>query len=337
MKAQKMKQRFRGFTLVELLVVIAIIGILVGMLLPAIGAAREAARRAQCANNLSQLAIGVHQYEQSFRVFPAGVIDSKGPIANTPVGYHHSWICAILPNIEQNNAYKILDRKQSIYAAANIPVRMHEISILKCPSNFTPGAYTNYAGIHHDREAPIAADNNGLFFLNSFVPAKDVEDGLSHTAMISEMLNDQSDLGWSSGTRSSLRNVSGFVHWKSGWILPRETPHGIVTSYNQDGELSAMDMGGAPALDVDVVATSKGPDYVLSDIPPELWIDLSQLSIPNGVSPASFVGGVGAMHTAGVHFAFADGAVRFMSDSTDSKILMKIAHRKDGELPPSLR
>ncbi len=331
MKARKMKQRFRGFTLVELLVVIAIIGILVGMLLPAVQAAREAARRAMCANNLSQLAIGVHQYEQSFRVFPAGVIDSKGPIANTPIGYHHSWICAILPNIEQNNAYKILDRQQSIYAAANIPVRMHEISILKCPSNFTAGAYTNFAGIHHDRESPIATDNNGMFFLNSFVPAKDVEDGLSHTAMISEMLNDQSDLGWSSGTRSSLRNLSGFVHWKRGWLPPSDKPPGIVTSYNQNGELPAMDM------DEDMVATSNGPDFVLSEIPPELWIDLSQLAVPNGVSPASFVGGVGAMHSGGVHFAFADGAVRFMSESTDSKILMKIAHRKDGELPPSLR
>jgi hypothetical protein len=152
------------------------------------------------------------------------------------------------------------------------------------------------------------------------------------------MLNDQSDLGWSSGTRSSLRNLSGFVHWKSGWILPSENPPGIVTSYDQNDELPAMEMDQDPAMDLneDVAATSKGPDFVLSEIPPELWIDLSQLSVPNGVSPASFVGGVGAMHNAGVHFAFGDGAVRFMSESTDSKVLMKIAHRKDGELPPNL-
>ena len=330
MKARKMKQRFHGFTLVELLVVIAIIGILVGMLLPAVQAAREAARRAMCSNHLSQLAIGVHQYEQSFRVFPAGVIDSKGPVSNIPIGYHHSWICAILPNIEQNNAYKILDRKQSIYAAANIPVRMHDIAILKCPSNYTAGAYTNYAGIHHDRESPIAADNNGMFFLNSFVPAKDVEDGLSHTAMISEMLNDQTDLGWSSGTRSSLRNLSGFVQRKNGWIFPSEKPPGIVTVYDETEALSSSEM------DENVFTTSTGPEYVLSDIPPELWIDLSQLAVPNGVSPASFVGGVGAMHSAGINIAFGDGAVRFISESTDSKILMKLAHRKDGELPPSL-
>jgi len=310
MKNRKMKIQQRGFTLVEMLVVIAIIGILMGLLLPAIQAAREAARRASCANNLSQLAIGVHQYEQSFRVFPPGVVDSKGPITNTPIGYHHSWICAILPNIEQNNAYKLLDRKQSIYAAANIPVRIHEISVLKCPSNNTPGAYTNYAGIHHDRESPIDADNNGMFFLNSFVHAKDVEDGLSHTAMISEKLNDRVDLGWSSGTRASLRNISGVASGQKTFVATNPTLPGTVRS--------------------------DGPDLVLSEFPPELWIDLSQLAVPKGVSPATYVGGIGAMHGAGLNFAFADGAVRFLSESTDSKILMKIAHRKDGELPPSL-
>jgi len=332
MKTRKTKIQQRGFTLVELLVVIAIIGILIGLILPAIQAAREAARRASCANNLSQLAIGVHQYEQSFRVFPAGVIDSKGPITNIPIGYHHSWICAILPNIEQNNAYRLLDHKQSIYAAANIPVRAHEISLLHCHSSSTIGAYTNYAGIHHDRESPIDADNNGMFFLNSFVLAKDVEDGLSHTAMISEKLNDQVDLGWSSGTRASLRNIIGIASGRKTFVTTNPTPPGIVTAYNQnEAQMPPRDMND------EVAETSGGPELVLSEFPAELWIDLSQLAVPKGVSPATYVGGINAMHGAGLNFAFADGAVRFLSESTDSKILKKLAHRKDGELPPSLR
>ena len=327
-----MRIQLRAFTLVELLVVIAIIGILVGMLLPAVQAAREAARRAQCSNQLSQLAIAVHQYEQSFRVFPAGVIDSKGPITNVPIGYHHSWICAILPHIEQNNAYKLLDRKQSIYAAANIPVRNHTISVLQCPSHSTTGPYTNYVGIHHDSESPIDSDNNGMFFLNSFVPARDVEDGLSHTAMISEKLSDQVDLGWSSGTRSSLRNLGIIPIYPKGLgILSYMLPGIVYPDSRADG--FAMQQSG---LRADANEFTDEVQLALSESPPEQWMDLSQLKVPNGIQPALYVGGVESFHQGGINVAFADGALRFMSISTDSKILSRIAHRKDGGLPPNL-
>ena len=75
-----------GFTLIELLVVIAIIAVLIGLLLPAVQAAREAARRAQCVNNLMQLGIAVHNYESAHEVLPPGVVDPTGPIKNLPQG-----------------------------------------------------------------------------------------------------------------------------------------------------------------------------------------------------------------------------------------------------------
>jgi prepilin-type N-terminal cleavage/methylation domain-containing protein len=84
----------RGFTLVELLVVIAIIGILVGLLLPAVQAAREAARRMQCSNNLKQLALSAHNYESSHRVFPTGYIRTSG-------GAGWGWGALMLPFMEQ--------------------------------------------------------------------------------------------------------------------------------------------------------------------------------------------------------------------------------------------
>ena len=330
MRILKMGIQRRAFTLVELLVVIAIIGILVGLLLPAVQAAREAARRAQCSNNLAQLTIAVHQYEQSFRVFPAGSINASGPISNLPIGYHHSWICAILPNIEQNNAYKLLDRKQSIYAAANIPVRNHLISILRCPSSpfWNASAVTSYAGIHHDKESPIDIDNHGVFYLNSFVPAKDIEDGLSHTAILGEKSCGQLDLGWSSGTRSSLRNLSEISIPKSNRSLSTNMLPGIVSA---DSATEGMRMRGA-----DLDGNSYETKLVLSEYPPEQWIDLTELTVPSGIQPAMYVGGVESFHQSGVNVAFADGAIRFMSNSTDIRILEKIAHRKDGGLPPSL-
>lgn len=310
----------RGFTLVELLVVIAIIGILIGILLPAVQAAREAARRAQCANNFAQLAIAVHLYEQSYRVFPAGVVNPTGPISNLPVGFHHNWICAILPNIDQGNAYKLLDRTQSIYSAINVPVRNHSISILQCPSYpfSTSRAITNYAGIHHDAESPIDVGNNGIFFLNSFVPAKDIEDGMSHTLMLGEKSADDIDLGWSSGTRASLRNVSEIKRpVDRAGTIPTELP-GIMNSTSMDKDGTHMGSLG------------------LSSDPPEQWIDLSTLTVPPGVQPKLFVGGLGSYHTGGANVAFADGAVHFLSESIDKTVLSRMAHRKDGQLPPKL-
>ena len=129
----------RGYTFIELMVVIAIIGILVALLLPAVQACREAARRNSCSNNLSQLALALCQYEMAHRKFPPGTVEAEGPILNQASGYHHNWILQLLPYLEQKNAYRFVDRSVNVYDRANQPVRFLNLTILRCPRTVAAG------------------------------------------------------------------------------------------------------------------------------------------------------------------------------------------------------
>ena len=102
----------RAFTLVELLVVIAIIGILIALLLPAVQAAREAARRSQCANNLKQIGLALLNYEDAFKTLPPSVVygcPGDRTTATAEIPYHHTWITRILPFLEQQALYDQMD------------------------------------------------------------------------------------------------------------------------------------------------------------------------------------------------------------------------------------
>ncbi len=222
-----MRHRQNGFTLVELLVVIAIIGILVALLLPAIQAAREAARRTECSQNMSQLIVAIQHYEMAWEVYPPGTLEKTGPIQNHAHGYHHSWLIQLLPYMEQKNAYQHIDRTVGVYHKKNANVRKLTISHLNCPSQAgSDEGYSSYAAVHHDLEAPIDVNNNGVFFLNSSVTYDDITDGSAYTLFVGEKITEPGDLGWMSGTRATLRNtgvsinISGFqggrINWATG-------------------------------------------------------------------------------------------------------------------------
>lgn len=139
-------RRSSGFTLVELLVVIAIIGVLVGLLLPAVQSAREAARRMQCSNNLKQLGLALHNYHDTFKEFPINYSMSEqgigGPRRNSGDNNSRqcSWMGMILPQIEQGALYNSVDWNVGLKTAAgtpttNVAIAQRVVGTFQCPSD----------------------------------------------------------------------------------------------------------------------------------------------------------------------------------------------------------
>jgi type II secretory pathway pseudopilin PulG len=196
---------------VELLVVIAIIGVLVSLMLPAIQASRETARRSSCVNNLRQLAMALSEYQFKHERLPAGVTNPSGPVRNVPEGNHLSWIVRILPELDEGARAANVDDSVGAYHARNDSVRQTCIGLLNCPSYpGVGGPISCYAGVHHHRERPIDENNRGVLFLNSKLTADDLSDGASYTLLVGEKsVRGYQDLGWMSGTAATLRNAGG--------------------------------------------------------------------------------------------------------------------------------
>lgn len=197
----------RAFTLVELLVVIAIIGILVGLLTPAVQAMRESSRRVTCQARLTPIGMALMSYHDRWQHFPVGTINESGPIKSVATGNHHNWLGRLTDLLDQPVIADRIDRSVSIYDDANADVLHLGYPGVRCPSSVTTlENVSSYVGFHHPVEKPIDETNWGVFVLNEPIRRDDVSDGLSNTVFVSEKITPFDDLGWLSGTRATLRN-----------------------------------------------------------------------------------------------------------------------------------
>ena len=298
-------RRNRGFSLIELMVSIAIICILASLLLPALRQCREAARRAQCLNQLMQVGIALQTYESAHGVLPPGTQNLTRPIVSkaSPTDQHVGWLTQLLPFFDGMQLYEQIDFRQSVYAPVHETVRAYRLSTLLCPSDPETRSggvgLTSYCGIHNDYETPIDVNQNGVLFLNSAIRYEQVDDGTSYTIFVTESRIDRGgELGWMSGTRASLRN-------------------GVVWS-NRD----TVDAGGNVAAPEFVVRAMEGAAVSLAPSPKSVLR-----------STGNEVGGPSSHHGSLFNALMGDGSVHTLSSNINPILLRQLTHRADGEVP----
>ncbi|NBR06709.1 MAG: DUF1559 domain-containing protein [Planctomycetes bacterium] len=306
----------KAFTLIELLVVIAIIGVLIGLLLPAVQKVRDAAARLQCTNNLKQIGLAMMNYESTYRTLPPGYIDNMttNPVNSVAtsnpdpiIGW--GWGTLILPYLEQEPLYKSINIgsiAMNNTSPAAIALRKTVIKGFLCPSDdsgintFTISgtggnfelAKSSYAGVNGQAELADfdTALGLGMFLRGRGVSIAEVTDGLSNTIFVGER------------SSKSAKQAVGTLPGVCTWV-------GALPGGDLDGE--------SPAL------------YILGHTG-----DPSDPHKPNTPQPDGFYHAEDftSKHSGGINFLLGDGSVRFITDNIDKQTWVKLGTRNGGEV-----
>jgi prepilin-type processing-associated H-X9-DG protein len=236
---------------VELLVVVAIIGVLVGLLLPAVQAARESARRSQCTNNLRQIGLALTAFEGRSGAFPIGCIECRyfEPPPDQPVKEARflSWNIHLLPELEQAALWHALDLNKPSHREPNRTAGATVVDVFLCPSTLEEQrfsssglwrgqAFTDYGGLYGvegpGREAPddatqwLADEWLGVLVYEEATSAKDIVDGLAYTAAVAEMLRRREpECEWTSGHNVFAQEGSSPINGNSQLGNEIGSPH----------------------------------------------------------------------------------------------------------------
>jgi prepilin-type N-terminal cleavage/methylation domain-containing protein/prepilin-type processing-associated H-X9-DG protein len=255
----------RAFTLVELLVVIAIIGILVSLLLPAVQSAREAARRAQCANNLKQLGLAMHQYHEAHRQFPIGAIGHVLPGEDDPDYARTPYIISLFPYLELTAAYDQYDFKQDYMASLDVFRRVYPM--FSCPSDtqqFRLGgeAQGNY-GVNWGQNTYTDQVKRAPFFLEYGARIADIRDGTTNTLGMLEIIQAPSETDNPVDRRGTICNDDSGTYQVTTKLSPNSSaPDNSRCANRPEIGLPCIPSGGADWMNHYLASRSRHPGGV---------------------------------------------------------------------------
>ena len=344
--------RRQGFTLIELLVVIAIIGVLIALLLPAVQSAREAARRAQCTNNLKQIGLALHNYHSVHNVFT--MAGTRG-VCEVGTGVSHSWNnwsahALMLPFLEQQPMYAAInfDLAPHYYnlcpegTSANSTVFNIRLAAYLCPSDGEAGlTHTNNYHACTGASSTNFSPGSGLFVPLVAYGVQSARDGTSNTVAFSEALVGggspfQHDVSLRGNRRTSVTGVTGI-------------PDGAIQEYvsrNPDAVLGALQAC------TDTFLNGSGPNYANTRGYRWGWATPGGSLFDTVVTPnsrqypwstcrfgcagcntdATHFTNASSDHPGGVNVCFADGSVKFVKDTIEMRIWWALGTRKGGEV-----
>jgi prepilin-type N-terminal cleavage/methylation domain-containing protein len=324
----------RGFTLVELLVVIAIIGVLVALLLPAVQAAREAARRMSCSNNVKNLVLAMHNYADQNKQFPIGA-------RSVGSSYGQGWPIGIAPFIEQGNLYNAWNHTSGYNGTTNLALISPNnqaliIPIFRCPSSplkktttgtskIMHGSYVGIAGCTNSASAASGSftiavtgqdarlangegliASNGMLYPDSQTSFGDLSgDGTSNTLFIAE----QSDFMFTQPSGGAKTNVECYADKDLGYFA------GCSMSGSPTGTTSPGTWSGQVAA----ITTVRHP------------INYKNSASAQGNADGGYNIGIQSAHGGGSMAGWGDGRVTYLNENMDGTMLFRAAQRDDGQ------